>query len=124
MPLIGETKRKYQREWVAKRRAEFLKDKKCKCGSVKDLQIDHIDRSQKVSHNIWSWSKVRRDAELLKCQILCLICHRKKTREESIVKKHGLTMYTNHKCRCETCCQALIQHWKNYRARKKNSLVV
>ena len=75
---------KYQREWVAKRRADFFKDKKCvQCGSTERLELDHIDRETKESHSIWSWSEVRRLAEIAKCQVLCHECHRLKTRKEN-----------------------------------------
>jgi hypothetical protein len=67
---------KYQREWRARRRAEWFADKKCEnCGSTDDLELDHRDRNQKLSHKVWSWSKERRDAELAKCQVLCHPCH-------------------------------------------------
>jgi len=80
MPYKDKEKQKeYQREWMAKRRAIFFKDKTCaKCGSVNQLELDHIDSSTKISHRIWSWSQERRDKELKKCQVLCQDCHIKK----------------------------------------------
>lgn len=48
-----------------------------------DLQLDHIDAAQKVTHNIWAWSEVKRDLELKKCQVLCRSCHRKKTTDNN-----------------------------------------
>lgn len=75
-----DKQREYQRQWKAARRAEFFKDKVCvRCGSTKNLELDHIDRSTKVSHNIWSWSKKRREAEIEKCQVLCRDCHKAKS---------------------------------------------
>lgn len=80
MPLYGDEKRKYDREWVANRRKEYFKDKKCaKCGSTKDLQLDHINPETKITNRIWSWSKNRREEELKKCQVLCKKCHKEKT---------------------------------------------
>ena len=80
MGYTGDKKREYQREWVAKRRATFFADKCCAyCGSTKNLELDHIDPSQKVSHSIWSWSESRRNEELAKCQALCEECHKEKT---------------------------------------------
>lgn len=100
-----EKQREYQRNWKANRRAEYLKDKSCvRCGSTKDLEVDHIDPSQKVSHNVWSWTEAKRNAELAKCQILCNKCHNDKTqkhREDNMV--HGLSMYRNRNCRCDIC---------------------
>lgn len=78
-------KRKYQREWIADRRAEYFKGKCCvQCGydDLVGLELDHINRKEKVSHKIWSWSKVRREAELAKCQVLCNLCHSVKTLQD------------------------------------------
>lgn len=76
-----EQKRRYQREWLIKRREAWLeKNGPCaRCGSWKELQLDHKDSGKKVSHKIWSWNEKRRTAELAKCQVLCSGCHRLKT---------------------------------------------
>lgn len=75
-----EKKREYQRVWIANRRAAYFKDKSCvKCKSTERLELDHIIPALKTSHNIWSWRKERREAELMKCQVLCHDCHVKKT---------------------------------------------
>ncbi len=77
-----EKQREYQRQWIANRREDFFSDKWCvECGSIENLELDHINSSTKVSHNIWSWSEERRDVELAKCQVLCHDCHKKKTTE-------------------------------------------
>lgn len=77
-----ELMREYKREWTAKRRAAWFRDKQCvRCGSVEKLELDHVDPALKVSHSIWSWSEVKRDAEILKCQVLCKACHLSKTAE-------------------------------------------
>ena len=48
--------RDYQRQWVARRRAEFFAGKACvRCGSQERLELDHIDPKLKVAHQIWSW---------------------------------------------------------------------
>ncbi len=49
------------------------------CGSWDELEVDHVDAGTKVSSNVWSWSQIRRDAELAKCQVLCHDCHKTKT---------------------------------------------
>lgn len=80
-------KREYQREWCAKRRRDFLDGKSCiECGSTEYLQLDHIDRTKKISHRIWSWTEERRKEEIKKCQILCKICHKKKTKKDLNLK--------------------------------------
>ena len=75
-------KRKYQREWLAKRRQEwFDANGSCvDCGSFENLELDHVDPNLKISHKVWSWSKDRRDIELSKCVIRCYKCHKERTR--------------------------------------------
>jgi hypothetical protein len=84
----------YQCAWVAKRRRKWLRENgPCKgCGTRQQLQIDHKDPSKKISHRVWSWSEVRRLAELAKCQVLCKRCHREKSRvnrEHARGVRHG-----------------------------------
>ena len=69
---------------VIPRREKWLKDNgPCvKCGSSKNLEVDHRDPKKKVHHSIWTWSDKRREAELKKCQVLCRKCHKKKSSEE------------------------------------------
>lgn len=83
MVLQGDAKRKYQREWIATRRSEYFADKVCvSCGSTSNLELDHIDRLQKVTHKILSWRESRRLEEIAKCQILCEPCHQAKSSKE------------------------------------------
>jgi hypothetical protein len=110
MPFKGtpEEVRKYHREWVAKRRSQwFLENGPCvQCGSWERLELDHIDRSTKVSHSIWSWSQKRRDVEIAKCQVLCHECHYKKTViERGNTPSKGLhgTITSSRHCSCEDC---------------------
>lgn len=76
-----ETKRAYQREWIAKRRTAWFKENgPCsECGSNKKLELHHVDPTQKVANSIWSWSKQRRDEETKKCVVLCYDCHKKES---------------------------------------------
>lgn len=107
--LDPERQRAYLREWMRARRAEWLADKGCVwCGATANLQIDHIDRTQKVSHRVWSWSRPKRDAELAKCQVLCKPCHLRKTADERRTPLvHGTNSGYSHKgCRCEDCRRA------------------
>lgn len=107
MPMsTPEAQREYQRQWIAKRRSDYMADKSCaKCGSTEGLEIDHIDPASKVDHKVWSWSAVRREAELLKCQVLCHAHHKEKTLAfDSPRTAHGRGwMYVGHKCRCVEC---------------------
>lgn len=74
----------YQNAWIKRRREEWITaNGPCaNCGFWGELQIDHIDGNEKVSHRIWSWSAKRREAELQKCQVLCRLCHSIKTARE------------------------------------------
>lgn len=107
----GQEKRDYDRIWRAKRRTNFFTGKSCvECGSKEKLELDHIDPAEKITHNIWSWSKVRRDLEIAKCQILCQKCHKEKTKLWNFQRrKHGLTWY-GYGCRCEICFVAQQKH--------------
>lgn len=62
MPYLAREKQvAYQREWVRKRRSDWIASNgPCVwCGSSDRLELDHIDPSQKLSHAIWSWSDKR-----------------------------------------------------------------
>lgn len=114
-----EKLRQYQRNWLAKRRRAWLDiHGPCViCGSVEDLQIDHIDPKLKISHNVWSWTEERRDQELAKCQVLCKACHLKKTIEQRPKTDHGkLWMYIKG-CRCDLCRATKANSDKKYKRR-------
>lgn len=71
-----EDKQEYQRNWLKKRRRDFLKGKSCKiCGSTRNLELHHRDKKKKESHKIWSWSPERFKEESKKCDIICRKCH-------------------------------------------------
>ena len=119
-----EEQRKYQREWKAKRRQEWLDaNGPCvQCGSSDSLEVDHITPSTKVSHNVWSWSEERRKEELAKCQVLCKKCHGIKTQKENGgPSKHGTwRMYRRYKCRCDKCLELNRKRaasWRNRQTR-------
>lgn len=91
-----EYMRKYQREWIARRRAEFFSDKSClHCGTTERLELDHVDPESKVHHAIWSWSAVRREAEIAKCQILCHDCHLAKSKANGDLTRNKLSGETH-----------------------------
>ncbi len=45
------------------------------CGSHKNLEIDHIDPTGKITSKMWHYGKAFRARELAKCQVLCRPCH-------------------------------------------------
>ena len=81
------------------------------CGSTESLHFDHKNSKNK-SFNIscmlaGNWKKLQN--ELKKCQLLCVNCHKEKSRKEAHYRqintgRHGtMWMYYKHKCRCEIC---------------------
>lgn len=88
--LNPEDHNRCQRELVARRRALwFAENGPCvDCGSWSDLELDHVDAAQKVSHRLWSWAEERRNLELAKCRPRCHACHVKK-RLGSMEHSHG-----------------------------------
>ncbi len=118
-------RKEYQKNWVRARRLFFLKDKVCRnCGTEKNLQLDHINRADKISHRIWSWSKERIISEMNKCQILCKNCHRVKTTKENSIPGifHGTRRQYYRGCRCADCRRVEQIRMRKYRlelARKR-----
>lgn len=99
------------------------------CGSVEDLQIDHIDPSKKSGDiaKLWTYSLERFFQELAKCQILCEDCHKKKTSVDIRVMRtghkelqHGTQWkYKKEGCRCEPCCKASSEANKRHKQTAK-----
>jgi len=112
----------YQLEWVKKRREKYLKKYgPCYfCESSDNLEIHHVDPSEKESNHIFSWKPERIEAELAKCIILCHNCH---VKMHTLMKrkpfKHG-TYYTYHvyKCRCKECRKANADYAMELKRRK------
>lgn len=80
--------RKFQRKWVAKRRADHFRGKKCaNCGkkvSSSTADLDHKKaKMNRTGHKIWSREKKDRTKEIKKTQILCKACHKKKTARQA-----------------------------------------
>jgi hypothetical protein len=87
-----------------RRRENWLKEKgPCqRCGSELNLECHHKDPKQKISHSVWSWSAARREAELSKCEVLCIDCHRAVTTELQW-PGHGHIGTYKRGCRCDKC---------------------
>ena len=116
----------FQNTWLQKRRLEWieLQGGKCvKCGSIEKLEVDHINREDKVTHRVWSLSDERRKKELFKCQVLCHDCHKEKTISElSKPLVHGTSNgYCKHKCKCFYCMEWMRQNSRRKRELKKNA---
>ena len=77
-----DKQRKFQREWLDRRKERVFKGKKCEwCGAEKNLTLHHRDPEQKIDHRIWSWEPKRFLKELKKCDIICKDCHEKHNSE-------------------------------------------
>jgi 5-methylcytosine-specific restriction endonuclease McrA len=96
-----EAQRTFQREWMRSRRSKWVADNgPCRvCGSSDNLEVDHIDPSLKTMspRSIWSLSdkNKRKTAELDNCQVLCKVCHLKKTLEERAAKRRNHDLHGN-----------------------------
>ena len=113
-----EMQREYQRQWIAKRRQEWMVDKACvRCGSCEDLHVHHRDPAEKVAHSVWSWSAARREAELAKCEVLCRPCHEEHHASEW--RRHGTPNRYKKGCRCDLCRRAKAKKTAAERARRK-----
>jgi len=111
---------------VDKRREAGIKKLggKCrKCGSVEDLEFDHVNPRTKMFNMASSWTRSEDQikAELKKCQLLCAECHKTKTLSERREARHGtIWRYKEHRCRCEDCTEAMRERWrKDNEGRKK-----
>lgn len=142
MPKSKDEMRKYKNEWARKdrlkniekyrsknnawvmaRRIKWLKiNGPCKkCGSWKRLEVDHIDPKTKIHHSVWTWGEDRRSNELVKCQVLCFLCHRFKTNEERGWNLHGEIRYQMG-CRCDECIRVHKKKLRTKELRAKNKL--
>ena len=122
MPLSGEAKLAYQREWIRKRREAWIQENGpcAKCGSSEDLQCDHVDPKEKELEPaaLWGMSpkNPKRVVELAKCQVLCYSCHREKSNDElrewnTKPIMHGTVSAYFHKgCRCVACKRAYSKY--------------
>lgn len=128
MPNATADMREYKRRWAAARRAEWMAGKSCvQCGTTESLEVDHVDPSQKVSHRIWTWAIARRDAELAKCQVLCIEHHKAKTKAQRPMPAHGtVSRYSSkaHKCRCDECKRANRERCALNRAKQNEALAL
>jgi len=107
-----------------------------RCGSSDRLEIDHINREEKLygADRLWGLSPTNPKvvSELAKCQVLCRSCHIEKSIEEGSfslgrgngkVAVHGTeSMYSNQKCRCKECRVGHNEYMRDYRKRKKRKI--
>ena len=112
---------KFKTKWT-----ELLGGKCVQCNSTEDLQFDYIDPSTKKYTIAAGWSYKDIEEEIKKCQLLCVLCHRKKTlidlnqNDAKII--HG-TLSAYKYCKCDLCKKAKSdwqrEYSKGYRLKKK-----
>lgn len=83
----------YQLKRYHERRLKALEllGNSCKiCGELHDLDIDHVNHSEKSFDisKIWSMKNETFLTELDKCQLLCRTCHLEKTKQEGSLNKN------------------------------------
>ena len=71
---------------------EMLGGKCNNCGSIINLQFDHVDYKEKKYSlakiiSTWKWETILQEAQ--KCQLLCMECHGIKSKPECSVQKLG-----------------------------------
>lgn len=89
---------------------EVLGGKCVRCGSVEDLEFDHIDPSTKIStigKLASTASEEKLWTEVAKCQLLCKACHKEKSKQEDGQRRpitHGKYHAAyRYKCHCIEC---------------------
>lgn len=115
----------YKATWRVRTRIwckELLGGCCAQCGSVEDLEFDHVDPATKefdISQGIVGcYSRARLQAELIKCQLLCKSCHVRKSATEVEVE-HGGGETGKRNCRCELCAPLK----REYARKRKRALV-
>jgi len=119
--------RKERRKSRKLRFIEMLGGKCERCGSIENLEFDHLKPTQKKF--IISKFIDRADVNLLdevnKCQLLCKQCHHLKTlekREYGKMSAHGtLWRYKKYKCRCRKCVNAMRDYYAKYKSKMTNN---
>lgn len=97
------------------------------CGSVVDLEFDHVDPRTKAStvSALWTASEDRFHAELNKCQLLCRLHHIEKTVNERYGPVVHGEVNGSRRCGCDLCRDAYrVYHrleMRGRRSRKKSA---
>lgn len=92
------------------------------------MEFDHLEGHEKISNvglmkRCGSWKKI--EAEVAKCDLLCLVCHRRRTANRggwavlgdpemsAVEPSHGCNYHYSRGCRCDAC----VQWRRDYRAK-------
>jgi hypothetical protein len=121
---------RYMRGYMAARYAarrqmalDFLGNACAACGSVEELEIDHIDRATKIINiaKIILAKNEKLFAELVKCQALCPEHHGEKTSQEMGVP-HGGGARGKRGCPCDLCKEAARRYSRDFRAARRAAM--
>jgi 5-methylcytosine-specific restriction endonuclease McrA len=119
MKYTKEERNEYQKKYRLDRKKYWMSllcNKCSNCGSVDNLEFDHIDRKTKKFPISMMYDKKEKEVieELKKCQLLCDVCHKEKTKKEwdnGTIKPwrklpdHSMYGYSKG-CRCDVCKEA------------------
>jgi len=130
MPLSKEEHRKYMKRLTRHNRKlalEYLGGKCVACGSIEELETDHIyndlDKKRIVDLLSGSWERLKK--ELDKCQLLCKDCHTEKTILEQGYclpgERHGHRTIYRKGCRCDLCKNAQKLYMREYMRKRRVS---
>lgn len=115
--------RKYLKRRYDERRAEgkaLLGGKCAECGSIERLEFDHLNPKTKALDLATQVRTCTREVflkEVLKCQLLCKGCHKKRSDHQSSVE-HGGGQSGKKNCPCVPCKERKRQYmhlWKKVR---------
>ncbi len=126
---------KYMRQYMLRRyhtrRQDAIKalGGKCViCGDLENLEFDHKDRGLKgfTIAKGWSIGEERFWQEINKCQLLCKVCHHKKTLidmgQKDARQTHG-TLSSYRYCKCDLCREGKSRWQREYNKRTRSSMV-
>ena len=94
------------------------------CGSTENLEIDHIDPTTKLftlGSKLASVSETKYLIEIVKCQLLCHVCHMSKSISEAGKQRKAHGRYTMYRqgCRCDECKKANNDYQREWKRNRK-----
>lgn len=97
---------------------EFLGNQCVMCGELENLQLDHIDPETKLFTigKRWMCAEEKFWAEVQKCQLLCVPCHKVKTESDFL---HGGGLSGKRNCKCDPCRLKKNEYMRAYKARQR-----
>jgi 5-methylcytosine-specific restriction endonuclease McrA len=117
----------YMREYLAQkyynRRVMFIAELGgvcVKCGTSEELEFDHVipeEKSFTIAKKLGGAPEAVIRAELQKCQLLCIPCHKSKT-VKSVSVAHGEGKTGVRNCRCELCAPLKNAYAREFKRRK------